>query len=203
MSDIYTAINKIMARVGHIGKDRSNQQQGFKYRGIDGFENYMIVDSGHVISLNYANKGTPRLLKGQIVRGYVHVTLCHDGRKCQMSVHRLVGHDFIRPPRPLEVINHKNGDRKDNRVENLEWVSQSDNVIHSYRTGLRVIDEAHKLRAAKLGMAKRKLSDNEASEVRRRFSQGATKTSLSETFGISRKSIHAIVYGNSYKEKYL
>lgn len=35
MSDIYTAINKIMARVGHIGKDRSNQQQGFKYRGID------------------------------------------------------------------------------------------------------------------------------------------------------------------------
>ena len=53
------------------------------------------------------------------------------------SVHRMVAETWIPNPNHYRDVNHINGDKDDNRVENLEWVTHSENLRHAYRTGLR------------------------------------------------------------------
>lgn len=68
---------------------------------------------------------------------YKRITLKHNGNKTCRYVHRLVAIAFIPNPDNKETINHKNGFRKDNFVNNLEWATQAENNQHSYDIGLR------------------------------------------------------------------
>jgi hypothetical protein len=65
--------------------------------------------------------------------GYLRITLSKDGVNKRISIHRLVAKTFIGNPQEKKAVNHKNGIKTDNRVENLEWVTHSENEIHSYR----------------------------------------------------------------------
>ncbi len=67
-------------------------------------------------------------------RNYVHVTTLD--RK-SIKVHRMIAELFIPNPNNLPHVNHLNGITYDNRVENLEWITPSDNQKHAYRIGLR------------------------------------------------------------------
>lgn len=69
--------------------------------------------------------------------GYSIVALCKNGIKETLLVHKLVAKHFIDNPLSLLQINHKNGIKTDNRVENLEWCTASQNMIHAYKLGLR------------------------------------------------------------------
>lgn len=69
--------------------------------------------------------------KNLIGAGYVKADLHRGGTRTQTSVHRLVAQAFLRPGRHGEQVNHINGVKTDNRVENLEWVSKSENEMHS------------------------------------------------------------------------
>lgn len=66
--------------------------------------------------------------------GYLRLTL-YDKNKNQVSkkVHRLIAETFIDNPEVKPCTNHKNGNRSDNRVENLEWFTYSENAIHGFR----------------------------------------------------------------------
>lgn len=65
--------------------------------------------------------------------GYVALTLRKDKRSCKMKAHRAIALAFIPNPENKPFINHKNGIRTDNRLENLEWCTPSENIFHSYR----------------------------------------------------------------------
>lgn len=68
--------------------------------------------------------------------GYKQVFVCVNNKRYMRYVHRLVAECFIPNPNGLPEVNHLNGDKCNNRVENLEWCTRGDNARHAYRTGL-------------------------------------------------------------------
>jgi hypothetical protein len=93
---------------------------------------YLISNKGFVF-----NEETNRLQAFTIQNnGYIRVTMCHNGKRYKDLMHRLVANYFIENPNNLPQVNHKNGNKHDNSVDNLEWVTPRDNVIHSYNTHL-------------------------------------------------------------------
>lgn len=89
----------------------------------DLFPNYEVSDQGEV-----RNAKTKKLLSlKKKIRGYVYVHLHQDGKSKVVTVHRLIASAFIPNPNNLETVNHINYIKDDNRVENLEWMSYSEN----------------------------------------------------------------------------
>lgn len=105
-------------------------------KAIQGCEPYMVTDNGEVV-----NPKTGVRLVGSLKKsGYREVCLCtKQGRKYRM-VHRLVAEAFCAKRENAPEVNHKDGDKSNNRAENLEWVSRSENLEHAYNTGLRTND---------------------------------------------------------------
>jgi hypothetical protein len=89
---------------------------------------YWVSDRGNVVS----RKGTGRVLRKFLIgAGYPAVNLFVGKSNRISQVHRLVAFAFIGPPpTPAHEINHKNGDKSDPRVENLEWVTRAENIRH-------------------------------------------------------------------------
>ena len=93
----------------------------------------MISDKGDV-----TNKKSGRVLKQKTTKsGYKSVCLYLASGKKMKYIHRLVGLEFIDNPKNMPEINHINGIKSDNRVENLEWCSSSENQKHAFDTGLQ------------------------------------------------------------------
>ena len=100
---------------------------------IRGYPGYKVNKDGQVIG----KRGKP--MEGRVDRyGYREVVLSYYPNQKQALVHRLVMSTFA-PIENMELydVNHKNGDKLDNRFENLEWCSRSENIKHSYGNGLQ------------------------------------------------------------------
>lgn len=97
---------------------------------IKDFPGYFVSDVGDIYSL--FGSALFKLKLDLSNNGYLRATLYKDHKRNKKSIHRLVAEAFIPNPENKPQINHKNGDKKDNRVENLEWVTQSENMLHAY-----------------------------------------------------------------------
>ena len=102
---------------------------------------YAISSTGKVWSYpKYNGVGfrEGKWLKTFIHRGYEYVTLTKDSVQKKYLIHRLVAQSFLENNLLKKEVNHINGIKHDNRVENLEWVSPKENSVHAYKTGLHV-----------------------------------------------------------------
>lgn len=104
-----------------------------EYRPVKGFEGfYLVSDNGEVI-----NARTGHVLRGSIkTSGYREVILTNGIDKIYPTVHRLVADAFCEKAEGHDEVNHINGDKLDNRAENLEWVDRAGNLAHAFATGL-------------------------------------------------------------------
>lgn len=93
---------------------------------------YVALSSGHI----YSNK-TNRILKpSDNGRGYQHVVLRINGKSIDTYVHRYIAEHFLLNPYGYTEVNHIDGDKTNNAVENLEWCTSSQNKYHSVKIGL-------------------------------------------------------------------
>jgi hypothetical protein len=110
------------------------------WKDVVGYEGlYQVSNLGRVKSY-YQKNGVigdrPRLLSGKIDKdGYVEVRLCNGGKVTYVRVHRLVGSHFLSGDGSLQ-INHKDGNKANNRSDNLEYVTAKENSVHAHATGL-------------------------------------------------------------------
>lgn len=107
-----------------------------RWSAVVGYESlYEINANGDVRSLHKRN--FHQLLSQRVDRGgYVTVRLSKNSKNSTLYVHRLVATAFIENPDNKCFVNHIDGDRLNNKKENLEWVSHSENVLHAYEMGL-------------------------------------------------------------------
>lgn len=125
--------------------------------------------------------------------GYMGVTLARDTKKKTLLVARLVAQAFIPNPLGKREVNHINGIKVDNRTENLEWVTPSENSRHSRATGLYKPLTGERHPSAKLTWQKVK-------EIRDRRSTGEKMAVTASAYGVSLSTVSEIVRGNIWRK---
>lgn len=103
------------------------------WRWVVGYEElYMVSNMGNIIAVPHGYKDGMWLRTRKNNKGYMTVSLYKDGKYSSVFVHRAVAEAFIPNPKHNTQVNHINGSRSDNRVENLEWVTAQENIRHKY-----------------------------------------------------------------------
>lgn len=164
---------------------------------IPGYDDwYEVSNLGRVRS--YHKFGWGRRIYPEIIklyttkRGYVQVSLTKDKVSRQKDVHRLVAYAFLGNPGAGMQIDHKNGDKTDNRAINLEWVTPQENTRRSLELGLKPTGERH-------GMSK--LTQQEVDAIRLLYATGKySHRKLGEFFGITHSSAGKIIRNEAWRK---
>lgn len=159
------------------------------WKDIPNYEGmYQVSNLGRVKSFNYNRTGKEGVLKPKPHRdGYFQVMLYKGGRGKMNKIHRLVILAFLGQS-DLQV-NHINGIKTDNRLENLEYCTGSENIRHAFNTGLKARGENH---------YKSKLTRACADRIKYGHQKMKLKY-IAEIYGISRQLVSDIRLGKAWK----
>ena len=162
------------------------------WKKIKGFENYEISNLGGVRSiLKRPNKKYSmfRILKPyQANNGYIAIRLTINKKVKNLLIHRLIAITFIENSNEKIQVNHINGIKTDNRIENLEWCTPSENIIHSYK----VLDK---------NVYSRKLSYKQVLDIRielKNYKYGMVSL-IAKKYNVSKDIIGLIKNNKTYK----
>ena len=163
------------------------------WKDVEGFEGlYRVSNEGVLVSTprfgTYGGVMKPYKLNS----GYEMYRLYKDGKTYCELAHRLLAKHFIPNLENKPCVNHIDGNRVNNSLENLEWVTQKENIQHAIRTGLmNNRGESH---------PNVKLTDQEVLEIRDLYiNKIYNQRELGETYGVSRSHVSAIVLNNKRK----
>ena len=167
-------------------------------KDIDNFRRkYAITANGEVWSYpkqrgRFIQRG--KYLK-QIIKkhGYLTVCLAKNKKHFYPTVHRLIATAFISNPTHLPQVNHKNGIKTDNRIENLEWCSPQSNIKHAFLNGLIISPRGEK-------HYKTHLKEKDIKTIRSLYETSAkTHKEISLAYKISRRGIGNIIQRRTWK----
>lgn len=145
---------------------------------------YFVYENGDVI-----NSNTNKIIKQQDNgNGYKKVTLTINGVQIQKYVHRLVGELFLL--NKSIQINHKDGDKSNNNVSNLEWVTNSENQIHAHKIGLKKNGNQ---------LWNGKFSKDDIEKIKQLKKDGVLQYKIAEIMGTTKGTISSILTGKRYK----
>lgn len=158
---------------------------------IFGYESvYQIDKQGNIY-----RKKTNKLLKINGYGEYYRIGLCLNGKQKYHSVHRLLAMAFIPNPESKPEVNHKDGNKKNNNLSNLEWVTKSENRKHAYDIGIQksgTIGEKH---------WNSKLNKCSVKIIRLVYNfDGITQKEIAKAFNVDRITIQNIIKGTRWKE---
>lgn len=152
---------------------------------IAGYEGlYTIREDGLVTTVETGNE---RRAKDDGHK-YLRIGLNKDGVCTKHYLHRLLAAAFLDNPEGKATVNHIDGNRRNNSLENLEWATQAENIQHARDTGLARAPRAHL-----------KLTESDAKMVKELHKAGMTNTLMGKLFGVSQVSISQIVTGKTFK----
>jgi len=119
----------LCAMLNIICEDEKNV---WEWKEIKGHPGYYVTSCGKVVS----NKGRHLLVMAPVNNGFGYWRVKFSTR-VHYTVHRLVAEHFIPNPKSLQELNHKDGNKDNNNMKNLEWCTRGENIKHAYATGLR------------------------------------------------------------------
>ena len=140
-------------------------------------------------------KSHRKIIKGEITSGgYCRVHISHNGVEYKFLVHRLVAEAFIPNPKRLPEVNHIDGNKQNNSVDNLEWCTRSQNTSHAFKTGLRNYNGCKNPHS--------KLTQSDVETIRRIYVRGKhcenNSYGLAKRYNVSPKTIQNVVNGKHY-----
>ena len=113
------------------------------------------------------------------------------GKSDTILVHRLVAMTFIPNPNNLPEVNHKDGNKQNNCVDNLEWCGYSENGKHAYKIGLQQAQKGE-------NHVKAKLTLNQVKQIKQFYKEGISQQKIADLFNVSQITISRIIRGMRY-----
>jgi hypothetical protein len=148
---------------------------------------YEVSSHGRIRSLPRKHgKRNKSILKPVDNTRYYQYHLSKNSESKFLLAHRLVASAFIPNPENKPQVNHINGNGKDNRVENLEWATPSENGLHSYSLGLSKIVRGEKVNGAKL-------KEDHVLKIRELGKSSLTHGEIASMFGVQRRTVGDII----------
>lgn len=157
------------------------------WKSIPGFSNYSISNTGLV-----KNNQTNRLKKTTVDNyGYLMFGITKNYKQKAFRIHRLLAQLFIENPKNQSVINHKDGNKLNNSLNNLEWCTYKHNNIHAFNTGLNMhIGENN---------TASKITEKDALEIIKELNFGLRIIDVSKKLNISYNIVKNIKNGKNWK----
>lgn len=172
-----------------------------KWRKIPGYSTYKASTEGEIKTFNWKNNGIERIMKPALDNGgYLRTMLKNDeGKLCTIKVHRIIAQTFLIKKEIHTDVNHKNSIRSDNRVINLEWVTHSENVKHSFANMMQTNKGECNPCAT--------LTDKQVLEIRANYTFGKktkvkghlTKKEIAQKYNTTEPVIKRIVHNKTWK----
>jgi len=192
-------------------KCRQNRIEGLftsiveSWKDIPGYENiYQISSFGNVKSLERYKQGprnTIRLVKERILKpknnkGYLAIHL-RTGKNLYPSIHTLVAKAFIKNESNKNTVNHINGVKSSNNIANLEWATESEQMVHAIKTGLYTPPDISKYTKKGSEHPNSKINENDVQKIKDLKNSGNTYKSIAKEFNLGISQVFRICKNQS------
>lgn len=169
------------------------------WKDVKDVPGYMVSDTGlvksceRVVEVGRWGKLTvhEKILKHWMTKtGYCIVGMEHNGKRVRKLLHRLVAETFIPNPENAKTVNHKDGDKTNCTVANLEWATMGDNLLHAYRIGLKCAKGSHNGRA--------KLDESTVLSIRTDRLAGMSANEIAVKYNVCKSNVYSICSGKRW-----